>query len=638
MHHLLRGVLACLVAIFATTAAPALDLNTPKSLVSNSYTNEQLTVDIVTDQTSVIAGENFQVGIRFKMKPHWHVYYKEPGDVGMPTKVQFGSQSDIRFGELLWKKPVRFDDQDVSYGYVDETLMASVVTSPSALAASSGMVKITASVSWLACNTSCIPGKTELEIALPLATQGTAKVTQNTELFKGLGFNGNLSEIDSAGKPEITGKPSVFDNLTLPQGASSQALWQVLLFAFIGGLILNVMPCVLPVVSIKLMQFVKESGEDRSKLVALTLAYTAGTISTCVLLGLAVVIAQYAGASVGWGFQFQQPWFLVGMACLLTVMALSMLGMFYMQVSTGGKLDELSRKSGLAGSFFTGVVATILSTPCTAPYLGSAIGFAFAQSWWITLSVFAVIGLGLAAPYLVLGFNPAWKRFIPKPGVWMEYFKQGMGFLLLGSVIWLLFVLGRMIGSDGVVGTMGLLLAVSFGAWLVNTFAHVEASRNQKLMVWAIAAVLVALPGWLLVAPSISVQKQLTEVSGLNTNSGSKIAWQDFSQETVERQIKDNRIVFIDFTAQWCQTCKLNEFSVLSNESVVSEFSRLNVAAIKADWTFNNPAITEVLKKFGRSGVPFYVIFNPRHPENPILLSELLSVNDVLLALKKASE
>lgn len=638
MHHLIRLVLACLVAIFVTQAAPAKDLNTPKSLVFNSFTNDQLTVDIVADQTSVILGENFQVGVRFKMKPHWHVYYKEPGDVGMPTKIQFGSQSDLRFGQLLWKKPVRFDDQDVSYGYVDETLMASVVTSPSALEASSGMVRIKASVSWLACNTMCIPGETELEIALPLAAQGSVKLAQNAELFKGLGFNGDLSEIDSVGKPEISSKPSVFDNLTLPQGASSQTIWQVLLFAFIGGLILNVMPCVLPVVSIKLMQFVKESGEDRSKLVALTLAYTAGTISTCVLLGLAVVIAQYAGASVGWGFQFQQPWFLVGMACLLTVMALSMLGMFYMQVSTGGKLDELSRKSGLAGSFFTGVVATILSTPCTAPYLGSAIGFAFAQSWWITLSVFAVIGLGLAAPYLVLGFNPAWKRFIPKPGVWMEYFKQGMGFLLLGSVIWLLFVLGRMIGSDGVVGTMGLLLAVSFGAWLVNTFAHVEASRNQKLMVWAIAAVLVALPGWLLVAPAISVQKRLTEVSGLNNNSGSKIAWQDFSQETVERQIKDNRIVFIDFTAQWCQTCKLNEFGVLSHERVVSEFSRLNVAAIKADWTFNNPAITEVLKKFGRSGVPFYVIFDPRHPENPILLSELLTVNDVLLALKKASD
>lgn len=632
MRHLIRGVLACLVAIFATTAAPAWDVSKLNSSISNSFTNDQLTVDIVADQTSVIAGENFRVGIRFKMKPHWHVYFKEPGDVGMPTKIQFGSQNDILFGDLLWKKPVRFDDQDVSYGYADETLMASVVTAPSALTASSGMVKITAKISWLACNTSCIPGKTELEIALPLASKGAVKVAQNTELFKGLGFNGNLSEIDAAAKP------SVFDNLTLPQGASSQTLWQMLLFAFIGGLILNAMPCVLPVVSIKLMQFVKESGEDRSKLVALTLAYTAGTISTCVLLGLAVVIAQYAGASVGWGFQFQQPWFLVGMACLLTVMALSMLGMFYIQVSTGGKLDELSRKSGLAGSFFTGVVATILSTPCTAPYLGSAIGFAFAQSWWITLAVFAVIGLGLAAPYLVLGFNPAWKRFVPKPGVWMEYFKQGMGFLLLGSVIWLLFVLGRMIGSDGVVGTMALLLAVSFATWLVNTFAHVEASGNQKLMIWAIAGVLVALPGWLLVAPAISVQKQLTEVSELNTNSGSKIAWQDFSQEMVERQIKDNRIVFIDFTAQWCQTCKLNEFRVLASESVVSEFARLNVAAIKADWTFNNPAITEVLKKFGRSGVPFYVIFDPRHPENPILLSELLSVNDVLAALKKASE
>lgn len=628
MHHFLRGVLACLFAIFAVAHAPAAE--TVKT-VSNNFTNEQLSVDIVSDQTSVIAGESLRVGIRFKLKPQWHVYYKEPGDVGIPTKVQFSSQSTIRFGELLWKQPTRFDGDDVSFGYRDETLIAAVVSAPASLQDDSGFVTVKANVSWLACYTSCIPGKAELVLTLPLAARGATKVAQNAELFKGLGYDGDVYAMGG----ENNSPPSLFDKLNLPQGTVSQSIWQVLIFAFLGGLILNVMPCVLPVVSIKLMQFVRESGEDRSKLIALTLAYTAGTIGTCVLLGLAVVIAQYAGASVGWGFQFQQPWFLVGMACLLTVMALSMLGMFFIQISTGGKLDELSRKSGLAGSFFTGVVATILSTPCTAPYLGSAIGFAFSQAWFVTLAVFAVIGLGLAAPYLVLGFNPGWKRFIPKPGVWMEYFKQGMGFLLLASVIWLLFVLGRMIGSDGVVGTMGLLLMVAFATWLVNTFAHADATRARKLIVWAVACALVALPGWLLVAPAISVQKQLTEVSA---QSDSKIVWQDFSQETVERLINEKRIVFIDFTAQWCQTCKLNELGVLSKDTVVSEFQRLKVAAVKADWTFNNPAISEVLKKFGRSGVPFYVVFNPNRPQNPILLSELLTVNEVLDALRKASE
>lgn len=628
MHHFLRGVFACLFALLAMAQTPAAE--TVKSVTSN-FSNDQLSVEIISDQNSVIAGESLRVGIRFKMKPDWHVYYKEPGEVGVPTRIQFSSLSKLRFGELLWKKPTRFDGDDVSFGYAGETLIASVLNAPSSLTDDSGFVTIKANISWLACNTSCIPGKTELELTLPLAAKGAVKVLQNAELFKGLGFDGDVYELS---KPSN----SVFDKLNLPQGAANQTIWQVLFFAFIGGLILNVMPCVLPVVSIKLMHFVRESGEDRRKLVGLTLAYTAGTISTCVLLGLAVVLAQYAGASVGWGFQFQQPWFLIGMASLLTVMSLSMLGMFFIQVSTGGKLDELSRKSGLAGSFFTGVVATILSTPCTAPYLGSAIGFAFSQSWFVTLAVFAVIGLGLAAPYLVLGFNPSWKRFIPKPGVWMEHFKQAMGFLLLASVIWLLFVLGRMIGSDGVVGTMALLLAVAFATWLINTFAHGDANRKQKLMVWAIAAVLVALPGWLLVAPAISVQKQLSEVSAPNNGAHSKINWQDFSQETVERLLNEKRIVFIDFTAQWCQTCKLNEFGVLSNDSLVNEFNRLNVAAVKADWTFSNPVITEVLKKFGRSGVPFYVIFDPRRPETPILLSELLTVNEVLEALRRASE
>lgn len=621
MFHILKVAWVGVLALLAITSAQAQEVKP-----SFNFSNNQLSVELIVDQHPLKAGDTFKVGARFRMKPNWHIYYKDPGEVGLATQVEFSSPSKVTFSELLWKKPMRYEDQDISYGYSGETVIASTAKVSSSESGAVALIK--ARIQWLACNSICIPGKADLEITVPIVSAGSAVARQNTEHFEGLGYKGNLRDLDTS--PQT----SVFDNLEV-QSPASQSLWQFLLFAFLGGIILNVMPCVLPVVSIKLMQFVKESGEDRSKLFILTCAYAAGTITTCVLLGLAVVIAQYAGASVGWGFQFQQPWFLVGMACLLTVMALSMLGMFFIQVSTGGKLDSLSRQSGLAGSFFTGVVATILSTPCTAPYLGSAIGFAFAQSWWVTLAVFFTIGLGLAAPYLVLGVNPAWKRFIPKPGIWMEYFKQAMGFILLGSVIWLLYVLGRMIGSDGVVGTMALLVTVGFATWLINTFAHPDATRNRKLSIWTLSAVLVALPGWFMVAPAISYQQEM-RVATVEV-SGPKIFWLKFSKNAVEGQLKNNQVVFIDFTAQWCQTCKLNEYRVLEKQGVVQKFKDLNIAAFKADWTFNDPEITEVLKKFGRSGVPFYVIFDPRQPDSPIVLSELLTVNGVIEALEKAT-
>lgn len=624
MYHILKTILTGVFALLAITTVQAQDVKP-----ASSFTNNQLTAELILDKHSLKAGENFKVGVRFVMKPNWHIYYKFSGDVGLPTRVEFSSGSKMFFSELLWKKPLRFEDQDVSYGYTGETVIASTAKLLPSETGSSTRIK--AQVSWLACNSVCIPGKAELELEIPVVKAGaqTQIAQQNAEHFEGLGYKGNLRDVEAAPKQ------SVFDNLEVQSDGANQSIWHFLLFALLGGIILNVMPCVLPVVSIKLMQFVKESGEDRSKLFILTCAYAAGTITTCVILGLAVVIAQYAGASVGWGFQFQQPWFLVGMASLLTIMALSMLGMFFIQVSTGGKLDSLSRKSGLAGSFFTGVVATILSTPCTAPYLGSAIGFAFAQSWWVTIAVFFTIGLGLAAPYLVLGINPAWKRFIPKPGIWMEYFKQGMGFILLGSVLWLLYVLGRMIGSDGVVGTMALLVALGFSTWLINTFAHPDASSNRKLAIWVLSAVLVVLPGWFMVAPAISYQKEMS-VSTVQVN-GPQIWWQPFSKQAVDAQLKNNRVVFIDFTAQWCQTCKLNEFRVLGKQEVVEKFKNLDIAAFKADWTFNDPEITAVLKKFGRSGVPFYVIFDPRKPDSPIVLSELLTVGQVVEALEKAT-
>jgi len=424
------------------------------------------------------------------------------------------------------------------------------------------------------------------------------------------------------------------------QGGS---LFLYILFAFIGGLLLNIMPCVLPVIALKVFGLVKMAGDQPARIRGLGVAFAAGILASFLGLALVVIILQIAGQQVGWGFQFQEPRFVIAMAALVFAFGLSLFGVFEINLPGGvvtGISSTVTRGHGnsYGASFGEGVFATVLATPCTAPFLGSALGFAFAQPWWIILLIFTCVAVGMAVPYVVLTARPAWIRYLPKPGAWMVSAQQLMGFLMMATLLWLLYVLGKQLGMEGVIWTGAFLLAVGLACWLVGRFATLTASRRTYWLTW-IAAVLIVAGGYLLfLVSALDINTALAvETSGAAPPSGAEgIQWKPFSLSALEEDLKGDRPVFLDFTAEWCLTCKVNEKTVLTSKEVVDRLHALNVLTVRADWTNRNPDITKLLSKFGRSGVPLYVIFPPGRSGNPIVLPEVITSGIVLDALERA--
>jgi thiol:disulfide interchange protein len=597
------------------------------ALVSSTKTAE-VAVSIIAESDKIAAGSKTYVGIKFTMSPGWHIYYREPGETGRATSIKLNLPPGFIAEEPIWLKPeINQEAGFTSSVYSHETIIAIPIQAPGNLALGSKLT-LSADLTWLACNNSCIPGEASIAVELNVVDAKTAANATQTKEFQQF----------PALKRKVDNNNSVFNqDFNLAETSDDWITYlQYLSLAFVGGLILNFMPCVLPVVSLKILSFVKEAGESRAKVLMLGLAYAAGTVSTCLVLGGAVIAMQAAGLTVGWGFQFQQPLFVLGMAALLTVMSLGLFGVFMVNINTGRNLEQLSRRKGLVGSFFTGVIATILSTPCTAPFLGAAIGFAFAQPWWGILAVFSAIGSGLASPYVLLSFNPSWQKLLPKPGMWMEHFKQGMGFILLFSAVWLLSILGSVTGTDGLIGGLIFIVATSFSAWLVGTFANFMASQRQKIVVWLIACLISATTLYAFAWKAVTELKAANPVTAAQLSN--VIDWQPFIKEQVDQSLSEGHVVFLNFTAEWCQTCKLNEKTTFASKAVVDKFKAAGVVAYKGDWTSSNAEITKILQKFGRSGVPLYVVFSPHRPNQPMVLSEIPSQTEVIAAIEKATQ
>ncbi len=429
-------------------------------------------------------------------------------------------------------------------------------------------------------------------------------------------------------------------------GGSGQLLLS-LFFALIGGMLLNIMPCVLPVIALKIFGLVKMAGDSPGRIVRLGWAFSAGILASFVSLALLVIILQFAGQQVGWGFQFQEPLFVIAMAAVVFAFGLNLFGVFEIRLpgSAVSGLSTLASRQGTQGkgygaSFGEGVFATVLATPCTAPYLGSALGFAFAQPWWVILLIFATVALGMALPYLVLTARPGWLRYLPKPGEWMVTAKQFMGFLMMATLLWLLYVLGKQLGMEAVIWTGAFLLAVGAACWLIGRFATLTASRRTVRMIWLAALLLVAAGYGVFLESALNVRAVIAGIPsapGGQTEPGDGIAWKPFTLQGLEADLKGDRPVFIDFTAEWCLTCKVNEKAVMGDRAVVEKFRDLNVIPIRADWTNRNPDITRLLAKFGRSGVPLYVIFSPGKPDAPTVLPEVITTSLVLEALDRAA-
>jgi thiol:disulfide interchange protein/DsbC/DsbD-like thiol-disulfide interchange protein len=408
----------------------------------------------------------------------------------------------------------------------------------------------------------------------------------------------------------------------LEPGAPSLTLAVALVFAFVGGLLLNLMPCVFPVLSLKVLGFLERSGENRRAAGAHAVAFGLGVVLTFWALAVTVLLLRAGGARLGWGFQLQSPAFVAAMALLLFALGLNLMGVFEVGTLLTRLGGRVAQPRTYADSLSGGVLATLIATPCTAPFMGSALGFALTQPVLPTLLVFGVLGLGMATPYVVLSLSPLLLRLLPRPGAWMETVRQLLAFPLFGTVVWLVWVFARQTGVNGAAYLLAALMMLALATWVLGRWKAQLIARRARLITRTIVLVALALT----VALAARGARAGSESSG-------HIEWQPFSQELVRRLRTEGRPVFIDFTAAWCLSCQVNERVVLASEAIGDAFARHNVVPLKADWTRFDPAITDALASFGRSGVPLYV-FYPAATRAPIVLPTILTKRGVLQVLE----
>jgi len=421
----------------------------------------------------------------------------------------------------------------------------------------------------------------------------------------------------------------------LPKSAATSAVasvsparwFQIFLLALLGGLILNGMPCVLPVLAIKVVAIADLAEKDPREVRLHGLAYTGGVLASMALLSGIVLGLRAAGHSVGWGFQFQEPLFVAAISALLVAFALNLFGVYEIEFGQGRLAEVGQSSSGLKRSGFEGLLAVILATPCSAPFLGTAVGFAFATSGLGIAAIFLAIGFGLASPFLVVSFFPALARFIPRSGPWMMKLRAGLGFSLLATVVWLLWVLGQSGGLEAVIAMTGNLLFLAFLLWL---FGQLQPLRSAWIArAGAIAIVGLAFAGFNLIDfdPVEEARAAISEPDDIKTG------WQSWSEAAVAEVVAAGQPAFVAFSADWCITCQVNKHAVLERPAMRAAFEQSGIALFKADWTKRDEVIRKKLAEFDRAGVPLYLVYSPDRPEQPQVLSELLTKSEVLAAL-----
>jgi thiol:disulfide interchange protein DsbD len=420
--------------------------------------------------------------------------------------------------------------------------------------------------------------------------------------------------------PSLGNAAPAADNAAAP--ASPLPLGLALLLALLGGALLNLMPCVFPVLSLKVLGFASHAS-DRRQLLAGGLAYTAGVVLSFVALAALLLALRAGGEQLGWGFQLQSPAVVAVLAALFTLIGLNLAGVFELGSVLPGSLASARARHPLIDSALTGVLAVAVASPCTAPFMGASLGLAVTLPAAQALSVFAALGLGMALPYLAASAWPALARALPRPGVWMAHFKTVMAFPMFATVVWLVWVLGQQAGIDGAAALLGLLVALSFAAWALGSPALSPKARSG----FGVAALLLLAAALFWCAPALK-QEAVASPQAAAAGEG----WQPWSAERVAQAQAEGRPVFVDFTAAWCVTCQFNKRTTLASAAVVDDFKARKVLLLRADWTRRDPAITAELARFGRNGVPVYLVYAPG-AAGPRVLSEILSVDEVRAAL-----
>ena len=657
------------------------------------------------------AGKPVWLGLQLAHQPEWHTYWKNPGDSGLPTVLEWQLPAGVTAGEIAWPTPKKIPLGTLAnYGYEGTVLLPVPLTVAPGFNAQQLDIKLKAV--WLVCRKECIPQEGEFSLSLPVR----GSTATNGALFQGT-FNAmprplptGASQVDVQAnsqllKVSLSGLPTALQGQTLalfpetsgviePAAAWQQA-WQgavwtaqlplfkyratsperlplvvasndvayridtpikgdwpaaapvatispalqaalranatppaqppaasfgllaALLGALLGGLILNLMPCVFPVLAIKVVGFVNE--KSRAARLTSGLAYTAGVVLSFLALGALLLGLRAAGDQLGWGFQLQSPAVVAALAALFTLLGLNLAGLFEFGSILPGRVMNLQAKNPGVNSFLSGVLATAIASPCTAPFMGASLGYAVGLPAVQALAVFGAIGIGMALPYLAASALPGIARVLPRPGAWMVTFKQLMAFPMFATVAWLVWVLGQQSGIDGAGALLALLVLLSLAVWSLSL--HGTARR-------AIATFSIALSAFAVWAIGPNVVKPVAAPTAL-----AAARWQDWQPGRVEQLTAQGQSVFVDFTAAWCVTCQYNKKTTLDDAEILAEMDAKNVALLRADWTRRDPAVTQALAALGRSGVPVYVFY--KSGRAPVVLSEILSVSDLKAELAK---
>lgn len=442
--------------------------------------------------------------------------------------------------------------------------------------------------------------------------------------------NGAWPSTDSLPADDLTANDTQVNALSVTNPTKDGLSWGfalALVGALVGGLLLNLMPCVLPVLAIKLLGFAQHSRQHRAHRVA-GMSYTVGVVLSFVLLGGVVLLLRASGEQLGWGFQLQSPWVVSGLAVLFTLIALNFLGLFDMGQLLPASWMSHQAKHPVMDAFLSGVLAVAVASPCTAPFMGASLGLAMTLPAWQALSIFATMGLGLALPYLLASMWPPLVKLLPQPGAWMLAVRQMFAFPMLAAVIWLLWVLGLQLSLDVTVGLLTLLLVLTALVWSLRFKARVARLLSVCLAL-LLAGLATSFAFELKREPGSATTS--TVAPSVDAQANEALSWQPWSSKAVAQSLAQGKPVFIDFTAAWCVTCQINKKTTLSNAKVLQDFKDHRVTLLRADWTRRDPAITEALSALGRSGVPVYVLQAP--DKSPEVLSELLRVDELREAL-----
>ncbi len=620
------------LALLGSTYLAAID--PPKSenqtpLTQNlSVQNESpLQVNLFHEESSVQPGHPFWVVIHFDIKDGWHTYGKNPGDTGMAARVQWTLPDGFTAEEIQWSTPQSLNsDGTISFGYEKEMILMAKITPPKTPSKEQSLT-IAADVNWLACSDSmCLPGSNNIKADISVSDAPQIKTEWASHFEKVRAnipqkMNELIASVDKATiQKQLTTVPSSHEF----QGGFAMAL----LFAFVGGMILNLMPCVLPVISLKIFSFVKMAGENRRLILKHGIAFSVGVILSFWVLAGALLALRAYGESVGWGFQLQEPLFVAILASVMFVLGLSMFGIMELGTSLTSIAGNVKHQSkGLTGSFLSGVLATAVATPCTGPFLGSAVGFAVTLSAPLAMVIFTALGIGMAFPYLLLSAFPSLMRFLPKPGNWMITFKEIMGFFMMATTLWLLWVFAAQTSNIALMALLAAFFFMGVGSWIYGKWGSPIKKKSTRYISHVFSLVLFSLALYTIVSATTA---PTTQLSGQEQPHD---GWETFSPERIAELQAKGIPVFVDFTAKWCLICQANH-AVLSRDQISEKFDQKGVVKMKADWTKNDPIITEALRQFGRNSVPLYVLYGVNEKETPQILPQVLTTDVVLDSLK----